>query len=510
MTTLIHAAYAIHADGSVQPDFALVIEGERIVATGSYRDLAAQYPDAEQVGGAGYLMLPGMINAHDHGRAFGTASLGVADDILECWLPSLGALPGIPPELAAAWEGVQLLKSGVTATAHSHNPATWEGMAAECPHTLRGYRAAGVRVAFHPPMVDQNQLVYADGERFLAALPPHLRAAARAAMQPPPISHDDYFALCDDLYRNYHDPESHLVYIQVSPAGGQWCSDELILRSIEWAWRNETRVQMHMLETRYQREYAHKTWGKSFIRHLDEMGALAASLTLAHMVWVDEDDLPLLALRSVGIAHNPSSNLRLRSGIAPVAKMRNAGIRVGVGLDGHALDDDQDYLRELRLAFTLMGLPHPKPLSHRERESRAYRPSLAAGSESMWSMGTRDAASITFGDAPLGQLAVGMLADVVLLDWNSLRGTWSPDGYPAAEEVALFTLHRASRVHVRHVMVGGQWRLRDGRAAGVDEEVLTEEIRQALTRVDWDALRALRREVALLLPHIRQFYAGWI
>jgi cytosine/adenosine deaminase-related metal-dependent hydrolase len=505
---LIHAAYAIHADGSVQPDFALIVEGERIAATGSYRDLSAQYPDAEQVGGAGYLMLPGMINAHDHGRAFGTASLGIADDILECWLPSLGALPGISAELAAAWEGVQLLKSGVTATAHSHNPATWAGMADECPQTLRGYRMAGVRVAFHPPMVDQNQLVYADSERLLDSLPPELRAGA--AMQPPSISHDDYFALCDDLYRNYHDPKSHLVHIQVSPAGGQWCSDALIVRSTEWARAHNTRVQMHMLETRYQREYAHKTWGKSFIRHLHEIGVLGDWLTLAHMVWADEADFPLLAERGVGIAHNPSSNLRLRSGIAPVAKMRHAGIRVGVGLDGHALDDDQDYLRELRLAFTLMGFPHPKSLSPVER---GLRIPLAVGGgeggEGIWSLGTRDAAAITFGNAPLGQLAIGMLADVVLLDWDALRGAWSPHGYPAADEVAMFTLHRASRAHVRHVIVGGQWRLRDGRATGVDEEVIAGEIRAGLAKVDWDGLRAKRREIAVLLPYMRRFYADW-
>ena len=69
------------------------------------------------------------------------------------------------------------------------------------------------------------------------------------------------------------------VHIQVSPAGGQWCSDELIIRACEWARSRHTRVQMHMLETRYQRIYADKTWGKSFIRHLDDIGALGR---LAH------------------------------------------------------------------------------------------------------------------------------------------------------------------------------------------------------------------------------------
>lgn len=107
---------------------------------------------------------------------------------------------------------------------------------------------------------------------------------------------------------------------------------------------------MHLLETRYQRTYARQRWAISFPQHLDAIGALGPWLTLAHMVWVAPDDLPLLAERGVGVAHNPSSNLRLRSGIAPPRAMLTAGVQVGIGLDGQALNDDQDMLRELRLA----------------------------------------------------------------------------------------------------------------------------------------------------------------
>jgi cytosine/adenosine deaminase-related metal-dependent hydrolase len=256
---------------------------------------------------------------------------------------------------------------------------------------------------------------------------------------------------------------------------------------------------MHMLETRCQRLYAYRTWGTSFVEHLDAIGALGDWLTLAHMVWVDDGDLPLLNERHVGVAHNPSSNLRLHSGIAPLHAFLRAGIAVGVGLDGHALDDDQDYWRELRLAGTLAN----------------YRAGVDADqtvrAADLLLVCARHSAAITFGAAPLpaGGFRVGDLADLVLVDWTALCGGWTPDGYPAPDEGPSFLLRHASRDQVRHVMIGGEWRLRDGQAVGIDERALAAEIRAVLAAQDWDALRARRAAAAQLAAHIRRFYAAW-
>lgn len=166
---------------------------------------------------------------------------------------------------------------------------------------------------------------------------------------------------------------------------------------------------MHMLETRYQQHYARKTWGVSFIQHLDAIGALGDWLILAHMVWVEDDEIALLSERGVGVVHNVSSNLRLRSGIAPIAKMVAANVPVSIGLDGHALYDDQDFLREMRLAWTIGN------------QSGMAATDLSA--ETVWRMGTDIAGKISFGaDAPLGTLEAGRLADLVLLDWSAIKG----------------------------------------------------------------------------------------
>lgn len=104
----------------------------------------------------------------------------------------------------------------------------------------------------HPPIIDQNQLIYAERERFLRQLPAELRDEVGAADEID-LSADDYFANLDDLHQEFHDDKYLRAHIQASPAGGQWHGDELIIRACEWARRHQTRVQIHLLEPRLTR-----------------------------------------------------------------------------------------------------------------------------------------------------------------------------------------------------------------------------------------------------------------
>lgn len=487
MPSIIHARYTLRGGVPVE-DLAIAVDGETIIDAGTLSELAARYPGADRVGGDDFILVPAFTNAHDHGRAVGTLALGVPDDFLELWLGHLAHLPGIPPYLAAHYSGLRLLGSGVTAVAHSHNPGSWSALPDEIPEALRGYADAGIRVAMHPPIVDQNLLVYAEREHFLDMLPQELRRRASGA-NAIDFSADDYFALLEDLYENFHDSERHRAHIQASPAGGQWCSDDLIMRACEWARARRTRVQMHMLETRYQRIYARKTWGVSFIRHLEDIGALGDWLTLAHMVWVDDEDMELLAERGVGVAHNISSNLRLRSGIAPIALMAAAGVPVGIGLDGQTLDDDQDFLREMRLAWTI--------------GNQSGMAAADLGAETVLRMGTDVAADISFGaEVPLGKLEVGGLADLVLLELEAIKSRWAPAADPPRELLPVLLLRRGKREHVRHVMVGGEWVLRDGAHLHIDARDVEREI--------WERLRFEGRvQPPRLEAYLRKFYRSW-
>jgi cytosine/adenosine deaminase-related metal-dependent hydrolase len=493
MTMIIWAGLALpNATQTFQSDFALCVVGNCIVDCGVRDAVVARHPEADQVGNAQWCMLPALVNSHDHGRGLGALQLGAPDDLLEIWLPGLFSQPYTNPYLIACYEAALLLRSGVGTTAHSHNPRSWSDLWDESTATLAGYTQAGLRVAYHPPLVDQNPLVYTGRERFLAGLPSTLLEAAQRFLQPIPLTQSAYFDLCQQLFQRYHDGEQHTVHIQVSPAGGQWCSDELILACVAFAQRQQTRVQMHLLETQYQRRYAHQRWGKSFPRHLAEIGALGPWLTLAHGVWLDEEDLPLLAEHGVGVAHNPSSNLRLRSGVAPVPALLQAGVSVGVGLDGQALDDDQDYLRELRLAWTLANRP-----------GATARPVTAA---EIWQMGTTQGAALTLGQsAPLGRLEVGALADLILVDWAAVQGAWSSPLTPPAD----LLLRRATRQQVRQVMVNGQWVVRDGQATRIDEGEVAGQLCATLNQLDSQQLAHNTQAAQALAPYIRRFYAAW-
>lgn len=487
MPTIVHARYTLRA-GVPTEDSAVYIDGETIVDAGRLNDLVARYPAAERIGGDNFVLAPAFTNAHDHGRALGTLALGIRDNFLELWLSQLSQLPAIPPYLAALYSGLQLLRSGVTAVAHSHNPISWSNLAAEIPEAIRGYADAGIRVAMHPPIVDQNQLAYAERERLLDLLPQEIRTQAAEPEAALPRA-DEYFDMLDDIFASYHDSGRYRLHIQASPAGGQWCSDDLIMRACDWARQRGTRVQMHLLETRYQRLYAYKTWGRSFIRHLEAIGALGPWLTLAHLVWVEDDDLALLAERGVGVAHNISSNLRLRSGIAPIARMVAAKVPVGIGLDGQTMDDDQDFLREMRLAWTI--------------SNQSGMAAADLGPATAWRMGADIAAKITFGvDAPLGELEVGRLADLALLDFEAIKGKWAPADCLSLEMLSAFLLRRAKREHVRHVMLGGEWVIRDGEHAAVDISQVEREI--------WDKLQfEAAGASSSIAASLRTFYRAW-
>lgn len=475
-------------DSNVQHNFCVCVKEDKIVDVGSKESLFTQYPEAEIIGSSNLILIPGMINSHDHGRGLNTVSMGVSDRELEIWLLELSNLPPIDPYLAAAIEGLRLLKSGVTAVAHSHNPTNWPNMQQEATATIAGYRDAGIRVAFHPPFIDQNLLVYDSEQEFLALLPEKLKLSAKALLEVPSLSRQDYFQLSNDLYKTYHDPISHKIHIQVSPAGGQWCSDRLILEAVEFAQKYQTKVQMHCLETRYQRQYAYRKWGKSFVRHLDEIGALGEWLTCAHMVWVDPEDLPLLARSGVGIAHNPSSNLRLSSGIAPIVRMRDAGLTLGIGLDGLTIDDDRDFFKEMRLAWTLSNCnsfdTHP------------------LDAFSVWQMATSAGVKITFGkDVPLGFLAKGYLADLVLLNLE-------PDLLPT--NITLDNLLRCQKSgFVNSVMVGGNWILKDGRSTTLETDKIEKEIRSIIKSYSRKRTQESKRGVSSLAPYLRNFYSQW-
>ena len=327
----IDCAYAIAAaDRPVTPSCAITIDGGQIVSVSG--------TDGKSV--APLLAMPALVNAHDHGRAVRTSSVGAGNKPLESWLVHLALIPSVDPYLAAAVSLANTALGGAgVVMMHYTRAQGFTDLPTEVAEVARAARDVGVRVGFAVAMRDRNPLVYGDSEPVLAALPAAARAEIERRLLRPPLSPKDYVALVDDVAAAAAGP---LFDVQYGPNGVQWCSEALLEVIAEASARTGRRVHMHLLETRYQRAFADANYPDGMVKHLDAIGLLSPRLSLAHCVWARPDELELLAERGVTLVNNNSSNLHLRSGMAPVARMVERGCRVALGIDGSALDEDDD------------------------------------------------------------------------------------------------------------------------------------------------------------------------
>ena len=260
------------------------------------------------------------------------------------------------------------------------------------------------------------------------------------------MSPAEYIALADAVAAAAANP---MFDVQYGPNGPQWCSSALLTAVAEASARSGRRIHMHLLETRYQRLWADAAHPGGVVKYLDSIGLLSPRLTLAHCVWARQDELELLAERGVTIVVSSSSNLHLRSGIAPVAMMLKAGCRVALGVDGKAFDEDDDALRELRLAHLLhAGLGFAAGVSREQMLQIAF------------SHGRRSVTNIDNG----GAIRAGMPADLLLLDWSDIDDDRLRDDIDALDLV----LTRATARHICELIVDGRSVVKDGVVSGVD------------------------------------------
>jgi len=391
--------------------------------------------------------LPALVNAHDHGRAVRSSSIGAGGKPLEAWLHYLALFPSVDPYLAAAVALSRSALGGVgTVMVHYTRAQGFTDLPTEATEVARAARDVGVRVGFAVSMKDRNPLVYGPSEPVLAALPADARQEIARKFVRKSASPAERIALADAVAERAAGPGFDVQY---GPNGPQWCSDALLEAVADASSRTGRRVHMHLLETRYQRAFMDQAYPDGVVRHLDAIGLLSPRLTLAHCVWARPDELALLAERGVTIAVSNSSNLHLRSGVAPLPAMLAAGCRVAMGIDGKALDEDDDGLRELRLSHLLhAGTGFRVAVSRQE----ILRAAFATGRFAV--------TNIDDG----GMVASGSPADLLLLDWAAIDDDRLRDDVDPLDLV----LTRATAQHIRELIVGGRTVVKDGAMTGVD------------------------------------------
>lgn len=421
-----------------------VTEG-KITALGS--DLL---PVGELISGEGKLLLPGFVNAHTHSPEMWCRGL-IPPLPLELWLGVLYGCPNLTPEqvyLSALWTAAETLLSGGT-TVVDHLILIPGQELETIAAAVRAYQEIGIRAVIAPLTHDQV---------LEAGVPTRVAGGYLSASS----QTERALEILEVAIKSYHRPQQGL-HIAVGPTGFQLCSDSLLKGCVELSQQYDLCRHTHLLETKSQQMLAYERYGTSGVAHLKDIGFLGPKTTLAHGVWLEDSDITLLAGTGATIVHNPLSNLRLGSGLAPVLKYRQAGINVSFGCDGAASNDGQDLLEAIKLGTLLHNTT-----DFEYRRWLGLRDSVSMATQGgMTGLGLQD---------QVGAIALGQQADLVLYnlsDWSML---------PATDPLGLLLLGRPTRA-IERLWVGGHPILQNHQIQTVDMVALRQSLIQS--RSSW-------------------------
>jgi len=472
------------------PDGAILQEDGRIAEIGTFADLSRKHPNVPVVGNGGEILLPGFTNGHHH-VGLTPLQLGSPDMPLELWFVTRMVSRNLNFYLDTLYSAFEMIASGITTVQHLHGwlPGNLAEVDKGADEIIRAYEDVGMRVSYSFAVRDQNRLVYQRDEDFITSLPPDLRGPMQRWFDRFLLSLDDYISLFESLHGRHHDKRR--VKVQLAPANLHWCSDAALARLADTSSRFNVPLHMHLLETAYQKEYARRRDGGTAVDHIDRFGLLGPQMTLGHGVWLSEKDIGRLAETGTCVCHNCSSNFRLRSGVAPLNVLEAHGINTAIGLDEAGINDDRDMLQEMRMvlrAHRVPGMDDDVPTA-----AQVFRMATSGGAKTTPFAGT------------IGALEVGRAADMVLIDWRNVSYPYLDAEIPLLDAV----LQRAKASAVRTVMCDGEIIYADGKFTRVDRDGALRALHDDLQRALSDDEVERRRLSKALLPHVKEFYAGY-
>jgi 5-methylthioadenosine/S-adenosylhomocysteine deaminase len=417
----------------VLPGGSVAVTGDRIAAVG---DEAARLEARERVDCGGRVLMPGLVNAHTHAPM--TLLRGLADDLrLDVWL--LGYVMPVEREfvnpdfvrLGASLACAEMIRSGVTCFAdmYYYEEAVAEAVA-----------EAGMRA-----LCGQTVLKFPS---------------------PDAASFEDSLALARDFIARW---KGHpLIVPAPAPHAPYTCTPEILRACADLAVEFDVPLHTHLAETALEVEQSRRTYGMPVIPWVKKQGLLEARVLAAHCVHIDDGEMRTLRNAGATVAHNPTSNLKLGSGVAPVAKMLEVGLTVGIGTDGAASNNDLDMFEEVRLAALLAKGTSGDPTALPARDALAMATRLGAR-------------ALHLGDVT-GSIEPGKRADLVVVDLTPVHNV--PSFTRDSGAIYSQIVYAAKAHDVVDVMCNGRWLMRGRRLLTLDEDALVYGARQYATRID--------------------------
>ena len=497
-SSLIHGKYVIaRIDGvdsaTVIQDGAVHQQDGEIIEVGNFQDLKGKYPAAKLIGSQDHIVMPGLINDHDH-IGLARFQLGVPLRPLEI-SSGLGLIAkNLDPYLDHLWGAVQMIESGTTTVQNMYTPGRGKGPIdpESTDKVVRAYRDAGLRLSFAPILVDQNSMVAGPSGRneaaFTSLLPPNLSERFTEFIAQGYAPADEIIASAEDIFTKYDRSDNGLIRVTAAPTGEQRCSEKLLMGLRELSRKYQTTTHIHILQTIYQKVAGRNTFGMSDVQHLDELGFLGPDVVCGHSVWVTDEDIETLRRTGTYVCHNASSNLRLQSGIAPVGRFLEEDIPVAIGTDDGTINGDKDMFQEMRLVKYLHrvpGMENIPPTSHQVLQMATVNGARASG----------------FGDT-IGTLEPGKRADVILINLQHLQEPYLDPEVSIVDAV----VHLARGVDVDTVIVDGEEVMKDRRLTRIDKNDIIKEIQKALDRPLKPEEKSRRKLGLDLEPHLRRFF----
>ena len=380
--------------------------------------------------------MPGLINTHTHVPM--TLLRGLANDLrLDVWL--MGYMMPVEREFVSP-EFVRL------------------GTQMGCAEMIK----SGVTTF--------NDMYYFEDEVATATAEIGMRAVVGQTVMkfsaPDAASYDDSLALSIDLIKKWKD--HHLIVPAIAPHAVYTCPAEVLEAVVEIAKQYDATVHFHVSETADEVVNMRKQSGMPVFPYIKKLGMLDTKVIAAHCVHVDDGEIRTMRRAGTGIAHNPSSNLKLASGFAPTARMMEMGAKVGIGTDGAASNNDLDMFEEMRLASLIA-----KPV--------AGDPTVLPARQVL-EMATRIGAEVLHLDHITGSLEVGKRADIIVLDIFPIHN--QPHFKRDSENIYAQIVYASKASDVTDVMVDGQWLMRNKTLLTIDEDALIRQAKPVAEQID--------------------------